>query len=516
MSKHRLFPRLPPPGAFPLFYSTGDLHGIKHLAFARPSPTGEFADYTARYGALQDEDKETLRTHLEEIARRHDPTPIPPPKDLPLGQLPSLLVAPPPTPWAISRIETTAALLRISHLLDVPLVGLSSGQTRRARIAAALISRPRMLLLEDPFAGLDVPSRRDVGEVLRSINAGQGSDAEERMRMVLVLRGAGTTPEVIPDWITHVVDIQDGQVWHGSRELYEKRREPSSKVSTHMPIADLELKDSPPIIDMREMTIAYGAKTVLDKVSWQVRPGSRWLLSGSNGSGKTTLLALALGHHPKGWSFPGVEGSADGAALSLFGRPRRTIPTTQLRMGHFVGHVSPELVAGFPRTAGLSAADALASGYEGVFVRLDVSADKEKRIKALLGEFEDVLGASLPAGEGPTIDRIARQPFRRFPAGQQSLLLFLRALVARPRLLVLDEPSQSIDEQTWTRCIQLLEREWQEMLEEEQAGTRRREDRQAVICVSHWREEVPWQCDADEHGRVEGKEIRLDDGVRVM
>lgn len=334
--------------------------------------------------------------------------------------------------------------------------------------------------------------------------------------MVLVLRGAGTTPEVIPDWITHVVDIQDGQVWHGSRELYEKRREPSSKVSTHMPIADLELKDSPPIIDMREMTIAYGAKTVLDKVSWQVRPGSRWLLSGSNGSGKTTLLALALGHHPKGWSFPGVEGSADGAALSLFGRPRRTIPTTQLRMGHFVGHVSPELVAGFPRTAGLSAADALASGYEGVFVRLDVSADKEKRIKALLGEFEDVLGASLPAGEGPTIDRIARQPFRRFPAGQQSLLLFLRALVARPRLLVLDEPSQSIDEQTWTRCIQLLEREWQEMLEEEQAGTRRREDRQAVICVSHWREEVPWQCDADEHGRVEGKEIRLDDGVRVM
>lgn len=516
MSKHRLFPRLPPPGAFPFFYSTGDLHGIKHLAFSRPSPTGEFTDYTARYGALQEQDKDTLRFYLEEVARHHDPTPIAPRQDLPPGEMPSLLIPPPPTPWAIERIESTAAMLRVAHLLDVPLIGLSSGQTRRARIAAALIGRPRMLLLEDPFAGLDVPSRRDVGEVLRSINAGRGAGSEPPMRMVLVLRGAGTTPGVVPDWVSHVVDVQDGQVWHGERHAYEQRQDGTSASSARNPIADLELADEPPIIDMREMTIAYGPKTVLDKVSWQVRPGSRWLLSGSNGSGKTTLLALALGHHPKGWSFPGVEGGKSGAALSLFGRPRRSIPTTQLRMGQFVGHVSPELVAGFPRTAGLSAADALASGYEGVFVRLDVNAEKVRRIRYLLGEFEDVLGACLPAGQGPTVERIARHPFRRYPPGQQSLLLFLRAVVARPRLLVLDEPSQSIDEQTWTRCIKLLEREWQEMLEEEKAGSRRKEDRQAVVCVSHWREEVPWRCDADEQGHVEGKEIRLDDGVRVM
>lgn len=72
-------------------------------------------------------------------------------------------------------------------------------------------------------------------------------------------------------------------------------------------------------------------------------------------------------------------------------------------------------------------------------------------------------------------------PFGRFPANQQALLLFLRAVVARPRLLVLDEPAQGMDEVIWDRCRELLEQEWQAMPE------------QAVVVVSHYEDEVSFR-----------------------
>lgn len=135
---------------------------------------------------------------------------------------------------------------------------------------------------------------------------------------------------------------------------------------------------------------------------------------------------------------------------------------------------------------GLSAGEVVGTGYEGVFARRKMTEEQRERVMQLLEPFRDLLVVRSRArpNEPTTIDteRIFETDFSHFPPSQQALLLFLRAIVARPALLILDEASQGMDEESWARCRALLEREWDEMV--------RGKAPQAVVVVSHWEEEV--------------------------
>ena len=96
--------------------------------------SGDFKDYTARYYAIRadDEDAVTLRTHLDKHRRANDED----------GR----------TSMSDVELQAVTESLQLDHLLDIPLVALSNGQTRRARIAKALLSKPEVLILEEPFS----------------------------------------------------------------------------------------------------------------------------------------------------------------------------------------------------------------------------------------------------------------------------------------------------------------------------------------------------------------------------
>ena len=441
------------------------------MAFARPPASGEFTDFTARYGALQEEDRLTFRETLQSLH--------PPPSD--------------------ADIERVAETMRITHLLDLPSISFSSGQTRRGRIAAALLTRPVLLLLEDPMAGLDMQSRKDVAEVLGKL------DAEGKIRTVLVLRGKGA--EGVPDWVGNIVEVHQGEVWIGSREEWESRRQvhPTSAPGVaDQPSARSTQSDGdlarPPVVELKDITVSYaeGARPVLKGIDWTLRQGDKWHLQGANGSGKTTLLSLILGHHPRSFSLPPD-------ALRLFDKPRRSIPLTSLRK--MIGHTSPEIFAAFPRGMGLSAAQAVGSGYEGIFSRRTLDEEQKKRILALLGFVKDHLTPARSPHTASSHDitinseaylrAIANKPFAHFTPPQQALLLFLRALVGKPRLVILDEPSQGVDEAMWARCVELLRKEWAA-----------RPD-MCTIVVSHYEDEVPWR-------KEEGRVMRLVDGKSTI
>jgi ABC-type molybdenum transport system ATPase subunit/photorepair protein PhrA len=153
------------------------------------------------------------------------------------------------------------------------------------------------------------------------------------------------------------------------------------------------------------------------------------------------LLSIILGHHPRSFSLPA-------SALTLFDKPRRETPTPTLRK--LIGHTSPEIYASFPRGMGLSALAAIGSGFEGVFSRRELSQTQKERILSMLD----------------------------YTPPQQALLLFLRAMVARCPLVILDEPAQGMDEAIWQRCCEFLEKEWKD------------NPAQAVIVVSHYEDEV--------------------------
>lgn len=147
--------------------------------------------------------------------------------------------------------------MRIDHLLDLPSVSLSSGQTRRGRIAAALLSKPVLLVLEDPMAGLDVSSREEVSRTLGDLNA-QGD-----IRIAVVQRGKGKGD--IPEWITDICEVQNGDAWVGPRAEWERRQgedETASSPKEHPTGTEISLDSSvEPIIRLQDVSVSYGEGT---------------------------------------------------------------------------------------------------------------------------------------------------------------------------------------------------------------------------------------------------------------
>jgi hypothetical protein len=242
---------------------------IRHLQFARPSATGEFQDFTARYGSLHEADRVTLVTWLYSLV------PTATHADVPLEDEERSAK---PSGKPLEAIRNLSKVMGIDHLLELPVVALSSGQTRRARIVAGLLTRPRLLLLEDPFAGLDVQSRAEIGNLLGEVNDGTrrlDAEGEEEvwdglMRIMLVLRGK--TGLGMPPWITDVVEVKEGRVWVGPKEEYQERiRQETSYAIPSVRSDSVEPKTAAntvvsratePVVDIRDVSVAYGPKKV--------------------------------------------------------------------------------------------------------------------------------------------------------------------------------------------------------------------------------------------------------------
>jgi molybdate transport system ATP-binding protein len=307
-------------------------------------------------------------------------------------------------------VADVAGRLGVGGLLGNSFLTLSNGQVRRARIARALLARPELLILDDPFMGLDAAGRTEVSRLL-------GELAASGTRVLLICR-----PELVPDWATHVLEL-DGMAVRNDEcptnappMTKEECRSvfPSSMVGHWGSIRH----SAPEVIAMRDVTVAYGGRPVLDRVSWTVRRGERWALLGPNGSGKTTLLSLVCGDHPQAY----------GNDVSVFGR-RRGTGESIWDVKRRIGLVSPELHLYF--THPMTARAAAATGFFDVVTPRPTTPDQDAAVGRLFAEFG--------------LADVAGRAFGRLSTGQQRLVLLVRALVKRPELLILDEPFQGLD-----------------------------------------------------------------------
>ncbi|KAG8687706.1 hypothetical protein FRC08_011843 [Ceratobasidium sp. 394] len=407
----------PPTGLYPfLTASQHDPHDlVAHVSFSpqRTASGGAFYDFTARYGAVREEDRTTLRESLEGVID-----------------------------------DALAESLDLKRLLDLPLISLSNGQTRRARILQALmrVPRPEVLVLTEPLTGLDVDHRPRLMSLLHALHA------KRAPRVTMTLRGQ----DPIPEWATHVVRAEGGRIVVGEREQMVVHH--AHHQSTPTSAAKQESPGGKPIVEINGLNIAYHERKVLTNVNWTIREGERWHLKGPNGSGKTTLLAMITGDHPQSYSQPA-------SSLRLFSKPRRSLATTTLQRQ--IGLVSPELFSAFPRRLpGLTVRDAIATGFDATFAFRRRTEEEDARLDEITREFGFGLGK-----EGD-------MEFALLDAGEQALVLLMRALVAKAPLLILDEPFAGMDDK-------MIETAKQYLLE-------RLDPHQAVVLVTHWKEEVPW------------------------
>ncbi len=333
----------------------------------------------------------------------------------PVGTVREDSVVLPPSSVTEEQLTSVADLLALHHLLDHPFVTLSNGETRRMLLALSLFRSPDILLLDFPFIGLDVRSREVLNHALSELAA----------RGVCVI--LSTSPADIPPFVTHVLELDKGRVgWQGT--VSDFRLKKSNLVGkTDVPLDLLRRLGEPRSEDfdyvcrLRNVSVVYDGRAVLDKVSWSVAKGEKWALSGPNGSGKSTLLSILTADHPQRFAndydiFGAFRG---GRNKSIWDIKRR------------IGHVSPELHLYFP--VNTTVFKAIASGFfdaTGVYFTRLTEAQVE-RVRLVAGILE--------------VEMLLEKDLRYLSRGEQRLVFLARALVKNPPLLILDEPCQGLD-----------------------------------------------------------------------
>lgn len=364
--------------------------------------------------------------------------------------------------------------------------------------------------------GLDPPTVKRLSELLYKVSV-KGSP-----QLIMSLR----PQDPLPDWVTHLVVLGPGHTVssQGERDKVFKDLKASIEDGAELkgpehttllqdlnvlsdngskPVSKRVTKEGEPIIEMDGVQVTYGDKTVLggcrqsetpttttpttttakkDGLSWTVRRGQRWGVFGLNGSGKTTLISLITSDHPQAYGLP----------VKLFGRSRLPEPgrpaISIFDLQARIGHSSPEVHAFFPRSLSIRAA--IESAWADTFLskpRLDEG--RRLDVNSALRFFEADLTAET---EFESKEGWANEiQFSTLTASQQRLVLFLRAVIHKPDLVVLDEAFSSMPASLRDKCIQFLE------VGESQAGVTGQirhtglSESQALIVISHVKEEVP-------------------------
>jgi molybdate transport system ATP-binding protein len=320
--------------------------------------------------------------------------------------------------------ESAALLdrLGLTPLLSRSFIKLSNGQTRKARIGKALLRHPAVLLLDNPFVGLDSTFRAELINWL-------GELTNHGLTLVLV-----SEPDDIPSFVTHVAEIDKGQLgWAGLKANFvaKETREPEV---TSLPV--LQVKPQPidfvDVFRLRDVTVRYGETIILDNVNWEIKANERWALFGANGAGKSVLLSLLYGDHPQAYA----------NQVSVFGHRRGKSGESIWDVKRRIGFVSPELHLYFPHH--LSARQVALTGLTDTLTPPNrISPETELDLASLFTYF--------------ALTHTLNRPFGTLSAGEQRVVLLVRAFLKNAPVLLLDEPFQAMDHWHVNRARRLVD-----------------------------------------------------------
>lgn len=364
---------------------------------------------------------------------------------------------------SIMELDNWIDILHLAPLLEEPLIQLSNGENKRLQIAEALLSNPAILILDNPFTGLDAEGRKTLHAILDTIAAND-------IHVILI-----TSPQELPETITHVGILNAGSLTILTKEQYMAQANRLVKNENRPPLDKEQLKKLSAsvgaafryAVQMKNVSVKYGDKKILDTINWQVKKGECWNISGPNGAGKSTLLSLITADNPQAYANEiHLFDKKRGGGESIWDIKRK------------IGYVSPELHLFFEQHN--SCFEVIASGlFDTIGLFRQPSAEQEEQVNLWV----EMLG----------LQKIKQKPLFQLSLGQQRMVLLARALVKNPPLLILDEPSQGLDEEQahyFKNCIDQLCRHF---------GT-------TLLYVSHYTKDIPACVD---------HYLKLDNGQQV-
>ncbi len=328
--------------------------------------------------------------------------------------------------------------LGFTEKMEQQLLELSSGEHKKLQLVKALWLKPQLLLLDQPYTGLDSVSRHQLNLLLDQI-------CGNNVQLILV-----SSEAEVPACINRFANLCNGSL----EELYSICTRTKSQINTK-PIPEF-LQKMPTsmhevLVRMDNINIHYGEKQALKNINWELANGEKWLLSGPNGSGKSTLLSLINGDHPQAYA----------NELYLFGQKRGTGESIW-DIKSRIGMISPEMHWYFDFNTSLW--QSIASGFfDSIGLYQQISWHKRKQVDEIIAFFG--------------LEKHQNELLGHLPLGIQRMALLARTLIKNPELLVLDEPCQGLDRQQTQQFNNLID---------ELCKTQR-----SLIYVSHSDEDLP-------------------------
>ena len=347
-------------------------------------------------------------------------------------------------------LHKIADILNLHKLMDRRLIQLSSGELRKLVIGKILLEKPKVLIFDNPFIGLDIPSRKHLDEVFPALS-------ESGIQLFFLVPSVSDMPIAT----THTLQLEDGRIISaekgGVEEMQAKFK--TENISTEIDwskVPSTSEADFEEVSKMENIDIAYGENVVKQNVNWTIKKGENWVLLGNNGSGKSTLLSFLFADNPASYN----------KNLTLFDRKRGT--------GESIWDIKKRI--GFT------------SSEMHLYYRKNVSC-----LKVVESGFFDSVGLYHKCSEAQTkiaeyffevfqIGHLMDKSFLRISSGEQRLICFLRALVKNPPLLILDEPYQGIDEKYKQLCNKVV-------------NAYCAQPDKTLVFVTHNQEEIPQSVD---------------------
>jgi len=326
-------------------------------------------------------------------------------------------------------LDSIIDTMQLSAFLHTGFRILSTGERRRMMIARALSQAPQMLVLDEPYDGLDNAFVTHLKEVIAELS--------QQIPIVIIVNRMSHMGE----HISHIACLHEMElVLAGSRgeiessslwqQLQEMHSTPCPMPSALPGLEALVLDPSEPLIEMRSVNVGYHNKEIIRGLDWKIMPGEHWKFSGPNGSGKSTLLGLISGDHPQCF----------GNEIYIFGN-RRGEGESIWDIKRNMGLMSTALHQQY--RVSITCEKVLLSGF---FDSIGVYTQVTTTQREIVVEWLEFIG----------LEKQRTTLFKSLSFGQQRMLLIARALIKRPRLLLLDEPCQGLDPINRALVMQLI------------------------------------------------------------